>query len=478
MSTLVVCVDREGDIAAAAGSAGPIVGREALEDLVTEVGLEDPEDSRVNCLLETLQVERDLDEEGSIIAVLTSEHGEGGSDGDDSDDEASDRRGVGPTDRTDRAGSDGRGDDRADRDALASPEAMARLDDRTPDRPDAGRERAGNGGPSREERRSSAPGRPSLGEADRSGVGPDRAIARQIDALIARYEPEGAIVVIDSTADERLVPIIESRVRVDAVDRVVVRQSRDIESAYYLLKQFLANEDLRQTVLVPIGLVLLVFPLLLALTDRLATAIAAIAGLTGSFLLYKGLGVDDLLGRLASQAREALYSGQVSVVTYVVAVGLALVGVFAGAIAASSLTGATGATGTGSNGGVFLPAMNFAFEGLPWFVMAALVASAGRLLDEALRADRVRRSSLNIPFGVVAVGLVLRGFTAYFLERSGIIGSLSVPSLEAGVVSVHGFALAPGTRLAVLVIGGVLVSVFGVQLAARADTDDPEGLLD
>ncbi|PSP76869.1 hypothetical protein BRC86_00465 [Halobacteriales archaeon QS_3_64_16] len=355
---------------------------------------------------------------------------------------------------------------------------MARLNDRTLDRPDAGRERAGNGRPSQEDRRSSASERSSPGKADRSGVGPDREIACQIDALIARYEPEGAIVVIDSAADEQLVPIIESRVRVDAVDRVVIRQSRDIESAYYLLKQFLANEDLRQTVLVPIGLVLLVFPLLLALTDRLATALAAIAGLTGSILLYKGLGIDDLLGRLASQAREALYSGQVSVVTYVVAVGLALVGVFAGVIAASSLTGATGATGAGSGGEVFLPAMHFAFEGLPWFVMAALVASAGRLLDEALRVDQVRRSSLNLPFGIVAVGLVLRGFTAYFLERSGIIGSLSVPSLEAGVVSVQGFALAPGTRLAALVISGVLVSVFGVQLATRADTDDPEGLLD
>ena len=223
---------------------------------------------------------------------------------------------------------------------------------------------------------------------------------------------------------------------------------------------------------------MLVFPLLLALTDRLATALAAIAGLTGSVLLYKGLGIDDLVRRLANEVREALYSGQVSVVTYVVAVGLALVGVFAGAIAASSLTGATGAAGAGSREAVFLPAMNFAFQGLPWFVMAALVASAGRLLDEVIRADRVRRSSLNLPFSIVAVGLVLRGFTAYFLERSGTIGSLSVPSLEAGAVSVEGFALAPGTRLAVLVIGGVLVSVLGVQLAARADTDDLDGLLD
>ena len=466
MSTLVVCVDREGDIAAAAGSASPVVGREALGDLVTEVGLEDPEDSRVNCLLETLRVERDLDEEGSVVAVLTSETGEAGSS-------------AAPIDGSERAidgaGSDGQ-NDREERSPSATPIAS---EEGSPDYPTSTRERAGNGGDARIERRDiGGSGRPATGTGDRTGVEPDRAIARQIDALIARYEPEGAIVVIDSAADERLVPIIESRVRVDAVDRVVVRQSRDIESAYYLLKQFLANEDLRQTVLVPIGLVLLVFPLLLALTDRLATALAAIAGLTGSVLLYKGLGIDDLVRRLANEVREALYSGQVSVVTYVVAVGLALVGVFAGAIAASSLTGATGAAGAGSREAVFLPAMNFAFQGLPWFVMAALVASAGRLLDEVIRADRVRRSSLNLPFSIVAVGLVLRGFTAYFLERSGTIGSLSVPSLEAGAVSVEGFALAPGTRLAVLVIGGVLVSVLGVQLAARADTDDLDGLLD
>jgi putative membrane protein len=442
-----VCVDRDGTIAAAAGSSGPIVGRETIRGLVTEVGLDDPEDSRVNCLLEALSVARDLDDEDSVVAVVTGENPttDGGSDARLTDPESVTGRTAG------RAGS----------------ETAFRADEKR---------RAGRDRPTDAERHIDS--RPTTESNDRGTVGVDRVIARQVDALVSRYDPDAAIVVTDTAEDERLVPIVESRVRVDAVDRVVVRQARDIESAYYLLKQFLADEQLRGTVLVPIGLALLVFPLLLALTDRPATALAAIAGVTGFFLLYKGLGVDDLVGTLAGEVREALYSGQVSIVTYVVAVGLALVGVFAGAIAASATTGAGTGTGTGSGSAVLLPAMAFAFEGIPWFGASALVASAGRLLDEVIRTDRVRRSSLNLPFGAVAVGLVVRGFAAYFLERAGTIGSLTIPSLRAGAVSVRGFSLAPGTRLAAFVVVGVLVSLVGVQLAARADTDDPEGLLE
>ena len=288
MSTLVVCVDRDGTIAAAAGSSGPIVGRETIRDLVTEVGIDDPEDSCVNCLLEALSVARDLDDEDSVVAVVTGEN---------------------PT-------TDGGSDARSTGSGIVASRTVERVGSETAFRADEKR-RTDRDRPTDAERHVDS--RPTTESNDRGTVGVDRVIARQVDALVSRCDPDAAIVVTDTAEDERLVPIVESRVRVDAVDRVVVRQARDIESAYYLLKQFLADEQLRGTVLVPIGLALLVFPLLLALTDRPATALAAIAGVTGFFLLYKGLGVDDLVGTLAGEVREALYSGQVSIVTYVVA---------------------------------------------------------------------------------------------------------------------------------------------------------------
>ena len=74
----MVCVDREGSL----GPDGPVVGWEAVRALVTDVGVDDPEDSRVNCLLETLRVARDLHDEGeeAIVAVVS-----GGGDGVNSD---------------------------------------------------------------------------------------------------------------------------------------------------------------------------------------------------------------------------------------------------------------------------------------------------------------------------------------------------------------------------------------------------------
>lgn len=372
MTTLVLSVDREGGL-----TDEPVVGWEAVRALVTDVGIDDPEDSRVNCLLETLKVARDLRDENeeALVAVVS-----------------------------------GRGD------AVAS----------------------------------------------------DRAVARSIDDIVANHDIDSAIIVVGSAEGERLIPIIESRIQVDAVDRVVVRQSHDIESTYYVLKQFLADEELRSTLLVPLGAMLLAFPLLLFLAESVAVAVAVVVAVLGVFFLYKGLGIDDLVADLPRAVRDAFYSGQVSLVTYVIGIGLALVGVFAGAIGVSSLDGVGG----------FLLAMRFIFDAVPWLAAAALAASTGRLLDELLDDEGVRSALLNLPFGVVAVGLVVRGFAAYFLERGNVIEPLTIPSLSVGALSVSRFTLSIWERLAVFVVAGVVLSLVGVQFASYVSGREADTLVE
>jgi len=369
VTTLVACIDRSGDL----GIEPPVVGWEPVQSLVTDMGIADPEDSRVNCLLETLRIARDLhdDDEDAIVAVIS---------------------------------------------------------------------------------------------ASGDSVSSDRAVARQTDELVDDHEIDSAVVVVDSAEDERLVPIIESRVQVDAVDRVVVRQARDIESTYYLLKQFLADEELRKTVLVPVGVALLAFPALLFLADSPAVAMAAIAAVIGVFFLYKGMGIDTYLAALPGQVRDAFYSGQVSLVTYVVAAGLSLIGLFAGAIGVSS---------TGSRPALIL-GMRFAFDSIPWLTAAALAASTGRLLDEIIRDDRVRSAYVNLPFGAVAVGLVVRGFSAYFLERANVFDPFRIAPIDVGPIAVEGMMLEPGTRLALFIVTGVLVSLVGVQFTTYFSPSDVE----
>ena len=288
-----------------------------------------------------------------------------------------------------------------------------------------------------------------------SVVGADRSVATQIDDLVAEYDPDSAVVVIDSVQDERLVPVVESRVPVDSVDRVVVRQARDIESTYYLLKQFLADEELRSTVLVPVGVALLVVPALLFQFSA-RVAFAGVAALAGTALLYKGLAIDERLTTTRERARTALYSGQVSVVTYVVAVGLATVGASLGALDANPYTGAA----------PVVPVTQFLYSAVPWLALAALTASTGRLLDETIDAEGVPTPYLNLPFGVAALGLVVRGFAGYFLEREGVLAHLSL----AGVT------FEPTTRLAGFVVAGIVVSVVGVRVASTlADDESEEG---
>jgi len=366
VSTLVCYVDRANDVGRADASP-PVVGREAVLDLVVDVGLLDPEDAVVNCLLETVRVADDL------------------RDGDETATEAV------------VAGVEGRG-------------------------------------------------------------GPDRAIAAQLDELVAAHDPESVVVVTGSAEAERLVPVIESRVAIDSVDRVVVRQARDIESVYYLLKQFLSDEELRGTVLVPTGVALVAFPVLQAFAGP-AVAVAAISAVIGGFLLYKGLGVDDYVEDLPVQAQDALYSGEVSVVTYVVAAGLAAVGLFLGGLGASRLAGAAPSVAVA----------RFIYDAVPWLAGAALAASAGRLIDDAIGDDPIRRSSLNLPFVAVAVGLICRGFAGYFLERVAAVPPATVPALKLGPLSLAAVQLSRGVRLALFILAGIVVSLAGVRAASVAD---------
>jgi len=371
METLVVGIDRTGDVPAQADVSLPVSGAETLRELIFELGVADPEDATVNALLEVLSVARDIEADGdSATAAVVSGTTEG-------------------------------------------------------------------------------------------VVSADQAIAEQIDRLIETFEPDSAVVVIDSTEDERLLPIIESRIRVDSVDRVVVRQARDLESTYYLLKQFLADEELRGTVLVPIGIVMLVFPAILMLSN-IAIAVGSITAVIGTFLLYRGFGIDERLAKLSTQIQEALYSGRISIVTSVIAAGLALVGIFVGVLGTSEL---------GLDSVQFVTAMSFAYFSVPWLALAAIAVAIGRVVDEVLREDKLRTASLNLPFGALAMGLVVRGFSAYFLERATFIDAIVIEPTSLGALTIRGLTLAPEHRLGVFVLMGIVVSLVGIWVASKVSSE-------
>ena len=141
-------------------------------------------------------------------------------------------------------------------------------------------------------------------------VGPrsDRAIAMQLDEVIQEFQPDSAVLITDGADDEASLPIITSRVRVDHVEKVIVRQSKGIESTYYYVAKAIDDPRWRAKLLVPVAIFLMILGLGLIIPGG-GALIGAMPLFIGIWVLAKGLGWEQQLERLMIDMRESASGG-------------------------------------------------------------------------------------------------------------------------------------------------------------------------
>jgi putative membrane protein len=250
-----------------------------------------------------------------------------------------------------------------------------------------------------------------------SDVAANRKVGEELDRVLANLatsEDVRALVVTDGAQDESVIPVIRSRVQIDGVRRVVVRQAQDLESMYYTIKQVLDDPETRGTILVPLGIVLLIYPLsILANTLGFPGTVFGVASaLVGLYILGRGIGIGEWLDGAVIRAREALFTGRVTLVTYVVAAALLVIGGVSGMqTLEATRTGSTVALG------VIDVLAALAHGSVQWFAAAGVTSSLGQVTDEYLSGE-FRWRYLNAPFYVLAIAAVLHGVSAYFLGRA------------------------------------------------------------
>jgi putative membrane protein len=71
------------------------------------------------------------------------------------------------------------------------------------------------------------------------GVEADEKISREVQAILAKYHATGAVVVSDGDDDETVLPVIQSRVPVVSVQRIIIRHSRSVEYSYAVFGRYL-----------------------------------------------------------------------------------------------------------------------------------------------------------------------------------------------------------------------------------------------
>ncbi|MEM3364032.1 MAG: DUF373 family protein [Candidatus Micrarchaeia archaeon] len=144
----------------------------------------------------------------------------------------------------------------------------------------------------------------------------DREIAEQLDKVLTEFPAEACIFVSDGADDEQILPIINSRMKVDSLRQVSMKQSKELERTYFLILDKLKEPYFARMF---IGLPALILLALVA-SYSLGFEWKPVAALVGIYLLAKGFGIEDRIIYMLSHFKVS--AEEVSTIAYVIAMPL------------------------------------------------------------------------------------------------------------------------------------------------------------
>ncbi|MBL7117201.1 MAG: DUF373 family protein [Candidatus Syntrophoarchaeum sp.] len=236
------------------------------------------------------------------------------------------------------------------------------------------------------------------------GITADIKIGKELDDVLSKSGADSAILVSDGAEDEWIVPIIQSRMKIDSVRRVVVRQSEPLESTFYVIKRLFEDPRFSRTFLPPIGLILLAFSIFL-LVGQLRWAVGLTLGFAGIYMLLKGMGRENVMTEFFETVKQSLYSGKISFVTYICALVLLLAGTSQGIVEYTKYIEDLPEAGER----ILLTGLVYYVKGaIWWYVGAALAPVIGKMMNMLIERERIVRQ-WAILFSIFASGLMLWG---------------------------------------------------------------------
>ncbi|MGA2933908.1 MAG: DUF373 family protein [Methanomicrobiales archaeon] len=272
----------------------------------------------------------------------------------------------------------------------------------------------------------------------------DRKIATGLEQVIRATGTASCILVSDGAEDEFVLPIIQSRIQVASVRRVIVSQMPNLESSYYTIKKLINDPKVSRVFLAPIGLAMLLYAVA-TLLGYPEGATVIVLGVVGSYVLFRVFGIDDVFGARISSLQSSLEKGRFSFVTSILAIVLAIIGIVLGS--ASVFENYTSEFSMG----IFLYVISFLYGSIGWFTASALIVTAGMVIDGYMNDPAALQRVIVLPFFVGAIGLITYGASIYTLSVSNLLTFSYTPSQGSQLITLS-------------VVGGLLVALIGVYI--------------
>ena len=135
----------------------------------------------------------------------------------------------------------------------------------------------------------------TIAGSEMGGVGADRKLVSELNSILDSFSADEVILVTDGYSDEAVLPLVESRVYVSSVRRIIVKHSESIEETAALFSRYLRiiAENPRYS-RIALGIPGLLFVLLgvLAYFELVQYYLIAIIVCIGGIMLIKGFGID------------------------------------------------------------------------------------------------------------------------------------------------------------------------------------------
>ncbi len=250
------------------------------------------------------------------------------------------------------------------------------------------------------------------------GIVSDSEITKQLDRVLRHFRADYVVLVTDGAEDENIIPIIQSKVPILSVSRVIVKQSEQLESTYFKIKDFvedtLENPKFSRLIFGLPAIALILYALFGIEGWR------AIVGIFGAYLLIKGFKLEGYFHNAYNEFTTSFTRGRFAFFMYIIAIVFAVLATYRGYEIIADWIGI----------GMFETVSAYTSASIYFYFLAGVCAWIGR----GINREKNKRKFLAMPIFGFAVSLVI-------YNAAELILSPEVQAMNFIYAIIMGFAL-------------------------------------
>ncbi|MCI2414904.1 MAG: DUF373 family protein [Candidatus Aramenus sp.] len=237
--------------------------------------------------------------------------------------------------------------------------------------------------------------------SEKGGIEAQLRLSSELDEVIRKLGITNAIVVYDSPEDAKAIPIIQSKLKITGIQRVIVEQYRGVEETYILigryLKKVITEPRYSRIFLGVPGIIFVIGSVfyILGLASYLLPAVLLVIGLS---MLVRGFAIDDMIERWWQTSTIMVIVGILSLISLII-------GIIQGYVTGQSLKGSY----------VYVSS-SIANAMLPYLTFSVVILFAGKALENAIEKNiRVWHDLIKIAAIIVSAYIISSAL--YNIER-------------------------------------------------------------